>query len=103
MLKLRNKEIHISKGDDAAIEVSLMLDGEPYTLQSGDKVIFTVGTAISKELTNNGKTFVTLTIAANDTKNMESGFYLYDLKMKYANGTICAILPPTTFEVMDVV
>lgn len=40
MLIVRNDEIHISKGDDASIELTFSLNGVPYELQEGDKVVF---------------------------------------------------------------
>ena len=106
MLKLRNKEIHISQGDDAAISIALTQNGEPYTLQEGDEVIFTVGkdgtAAFTKRLSNAGETFVILIFDNQDTANMDFGFYQYDLVMHCADGTQTTLVPPTLFEVMDV-
>ena len=31
MLKVLNKEIHLSKGDDASIEISLTRENQPYS------------------------------------------------------------------------
>lgn len=107
MLKLRNKEIHISQGDDAAISIALTQNGEPYTLQEGDEVIFRLGSSsngimLEKSLTNSGNTFVTLFLSNSDTANMNCGLYIYDLAIHYADGTQSTLVPPTLFEVMDV-
>lgn len=104
MLKVLNKEIHLSKGDDASIEISLTRENQPYILENGDKVVFSVGeTELRKELTNEGGSTVNLVLSPADTKNLNTGFYYYDLKMLYGNGTTNALIPPTIFEVMDVV
>lgn len=102
MLIVRNDEIHISKGDDASIELTFSLNGEPYELQEGDKVVFAAKkddtVVLTKELTTNNLVF-----AAADTANLDCGSYLYDLKMKYANGTTTALIAPSLFRIMEVV
>lgn len=104
MLKVLNKEIHLSKGDDASIEISLTRENQPYILEKGDKVVFSVSeTKLRKELTNEGGSTVNLVLSSADTKNLNAGFYYYDLKMVYGNGTTNALIPPTIFEVMEVV
>lgn len=108
MLKLRNKEIHISQGDDAAITIALTQNGEPYVLEEGDEVIFTMSKdvnspyLIQKSITNAGGSSIILLLNKEDTSNIDSGFYLYELQIVYANGSQSKLVPPTIFEIMDV-
>lgn len=42
MFKIENKEIHLTRGDVASIEVRALIDGTDYTFQVGDVVRFKV-------------------------------------------------------------
>ena len=47
---MKDNEIFMSKGDDVAFSISLTgVDGKPYTLQAGDKIIFSVSCGLKIE------------------------------------------------------
>lgn len=99
MLKIKNNEITISKGDDAVIDFSITKNGFPFSFADGDKLVFTISTPtpIVKELTT-----PTLVLASADTKDIAAGTYEYDIKMVYASGEQLALIYPTQFFIKDV-
>ena len=66
MIKVQDNKITISKGDNAVVRLRLMKDGLPFTLDTGDKLIFTANTPtpIVKELDS-----PTLVFLKSDTAN----------------------------------
>lgn len=72
-------EIKMIRGDTARFEIEILNQNEePYSLQEGDKLVFTVKKnvstrciALQKQIT--GETF---TITHDDTKNMAYGDYV---------------------------
>ena len=99
MLMMKDNEIFMSKGDDVAFSISLTdVDGKPYTLQAGDKIIFSVSCGLKIE-TND-----TINIASADTASIAPGDYKYDIT--YYNGATNAIQHltlPQPFHLMEVV
>ena len=101
MLMMKDNEIFMSKGDDVAFSISLTgVDGKPYTLQAGDKIIFSVSCGLKIE-TGNGDS---INIASADTASIAPGDYKYDIT--YYNGATNAIQHltlPQPFHLMEVV
>ena len=99
MLMMKDNEIFMSKGDDVAFSISLTdVDGKPYTLQAGDKIIFSVSCGLKIE------TNATINIASADTASIAPGDYKYDIT--YYNGATNAIQHltlPQPFHLMEVV
>lgn len=96
MIKIKNNEITISKGDDAVIGITL----KGYTLHGGDKLVFTVGTPtpIVKEVET-----LSIVLDAADTANVKAGTYEYDIKLVFATGEQQALIYPTQFVIKEVV
>lgn len=101
MLMMKDNEIFMSKGDDVAFSISLTgVDGKPYILQAGDKIIFSVSCGLKIE-TGNGDS---INIASADTASIAAGDYKYDIT--YYNGATNAIQHltlPQPFHLMEVV
>ena len=99
MLMMKDNEIFMSKGDDVAFSISLTdVDGKPYTLQAGDKIIFSVSCGLKIE------TNTTINIVSADTASIAPGDYKYDIT--YYNGATNAIqhlILPQPFHLMEVV
>lgn len=95
MFKMIGNEITISKGDTYAFKIHLLLNGEPYILQSGDSVLAHIG-QYSQTLTNDGFDYVIwqLPIALN------TGRYKYDLTMCYSTGEQYHMNFPTKYDVV---
>lgn len=101
MLMMKDNEIFMSKGDDVAFSISLTgVDGKPYTLQAGDKIIFSVSCGLKIE-TGNGDS---INIASADTASIAAGDYKYDITY-YAGATnaIQHLILPQPFHLMEVV
>ena len=101
MLMMKDNEIFMSKGDDVAFSISLTgVDGKPYTLQAGDKIIFSVSCGLKIETGYGGS----INIASADTASIAPGDYKYDIT--YYNGATNAIqhlILPQPFHLMEVV
>ena len=92
MLMMKDNEIFMSKGDDVAFSISLTgVDGKPYTLQAGDKIIFSVSCG-------------SINITSADTASIAPGDYKYDIAY-YAGATnaIQHLILPQPFHLMEVV
>lgn len=93
-------DIKMIRGDTARFEIEILNQNEePYSLQEGDKLVFTVKknvstrcVALQKQIT--GETF---TITHDDTKNMAYGEYVYDVQLTQANGDVTTVIPPSSF------
>jgi len=113
MLQIDGTAITLTRGDSATISVSATIDGTSpptsYTFQVGDKVKFTVKQSakdteelISKEITvATAGTSVEISLAPNDTKQLEFGKYKYDIQLTKANGWVDTIVTKSTFKVGD--
>ena len=101
MLMMKDNELFMSKGDDVAFSISLTgVDGKPYTLKAGDKIIFSVSCGLKIETGNSGS----INIASADTASIAPGDYKYDIT--YYNGATNAIQHltlPQPFHLMEVV
>lgn len=94
MLMMKDNEIFMSKGDDVAFSISLTgVDGKPYTLQAGDKIIFSVSCGLKIETGYGGSQHATINIASADTAPGD---------ITYRANTTNAILPQP-FHLMEVV
>ena len=99
------------KGRTLSVVISVEdADGEPYTLESGDKIRLGVRNVsggsklIYKELTSedevDGEYSLTLT---PENTNIAVGRYLYDVSLQLSSGELYDILPVDYFMVKDAV
>lgn len=105
MLMMKDNEIFMSKGDDVAFSISLTgVDGKPYTLQAGDKIIFSVSCGLKIETGYGGTQHATINITSADTASIAPGDYKYDITYR-ANTTnaIQHLTLPQPFHLMEVV
>ena len=110
MFDIIDNKIYLSRGDSATISVDIVDDeGEPYTPQSGESVVFTLKRTpsqckqlIVKEFENvNSELVVTLT--QDDTSVLAFGVYYYDVALVDDEGNVFTIIQPTEFELMEVI
>ena len=99
MINVQDNKITISKGDNAVVRLRLMKDGLPFTLDIGDKLIFTANTPmpIVKELDS-----PTLVFLKSDTANCVAGTYEYDIRIIFASGEHYYLIFQTLFIVREV-
>lgn len=93
-------DIKIIRGDTSRFEVDIFnQNNEPYELQEGDKLVFTVKKNVSTKCIALQKqiTGATFTITHDDTKNMAYGKYVYDVQLTQANGDVTTVIPPSLF------
>lgn len=102
MFQIDDSGIYLTRGDTARLAIKVKyFQGEDYTLQDGDKLVFTV----KKELTDTKPIFqyegAMLTIQPEDTKKLEYGAYWFDVQLTRGfDGSIYTVIPPTLFKVM---
>lgn len=99
------KQITITRGDSGAAQFTLKMDGEPYEMQEGDKIMFGVkrdyedrACVIQKEYTENP--FI-LCLLPGDTKPLEFGSYRWDMQFMSADGFVRTFLAKRRFEVSE--
>lgn len=96
-------DIGIIRGDTARFEVEILdQNGDPYTLQSGDQLVFTVkkNTSTSLIILQKNITGETFTILHEDTANLDYGKYVYDIQLTQSNGDVTTVIPPSLFEIL---
>lgn len=101
MLTITNDAIHLTRGDNADIEVIIKdLEGNTYTLQEGDKLLFTIKSncktddiVIQKDITSDS----IITIEHNDTKDLNYGDYVFDVQCTLSDGQVYTVIEPHPF------
>lgn len=106
-------EIQISKGDTVSLNVAVRVNDMPYTLQTGDILILSIKSKLKDnindypnvvlEATNDGGTSVNFELNSENISNCDYGQFLYDIKIKYANGDKYALTLPTQFTIINTV
>lgn len=96
-------DIGIIRGDTTRFEIEILdQKGDPYTLQSGDQLVFTVkkNTSTSLIILQKNISGETFTISHEDTANLDYGKYVYDIQLTQANGDVTTVIQPSVFEIM---
>lgn len=100
MLNINGSDIQLTRGDTAYIGLSITHDdGTPYTRVEGDRLLFTVKKSynsdyefLEKELSD-----MAITIAPEDTQEMDYGNYWYDVELTTADGAVFTVIGPARF------
>jgi len=111
MLTVENKNIKLSRGDYAEICFNLKnTDNTPYVLSEGEKIEFAVkinasntNKLISKILTNDGESYVTVILEKSDTQDLTFGTYFYDIRVIDSDGKINTPMLKANFEILEVI
>lgn len=97
-------DIEVIRGDTMHFEVEIVdQKGEPYTLQSGDQLVFTVkkntstSLIILQKIISGGK----LIISHEDTASLDYGRYVYDIQLTQANGDVTTVIHPSPFDILE--
>ena len=88
MLKIEDNNIYLTRGDTAFIDILITdEDGQAYTMDADDRVIFTLRKLYDKGSVLLEKTSSTPEIgfSTNDTKNLEFGDYKFDIYLFNSN------------------
>lgn len=106
MFEVSNNEIFLTRGDTGLFVLDIKnQDGELYTRDEGDVVVFTVKASprdmlalIEKTVGADGK----VTINPADTARLNYGTYFYDIQLTRAeDDSVCTIIPPTPFNLTE--
>lgn len=101
MLQIEDNIIRLIRGDSAEFDIEILdLDGEPYELQDGDVVEFSVKENIYAKSPLIYKTGTEISISPADTARLPYQRYVYDVQLTFADGSVDTIIPPTKFEIL---
>lgn len=110
------KTIKLTRGDTLCLKVNIMKDGEPYEVQTGDVVRFALKRnkikadksgysdeepLILKELELNEENNLILLLNPEDTKQLPFDTYVYDIEIKFADGSVDTFIDKATFKVTE--
>lgn len=99
---MENYEIYLTRGDTLPIKILITdQNKDPYELQEGDILYFTVKKSISTSEIVFQKRLQTnkFNIEHDDTAGIAYGKYVYDVQLTLADGTVWTIIKPNLFEV----
>lgn len=97
-------DITLTRGDTLHLQITLTdQEGEVYTLQDGDTLVFTVKKNTSSDVVLIQKNILNsnITISHEDTKNMAYGTYMYDVQLTQANGDVTTVIKPSKFKITE--
>lgn len=100
MLRCERNDIHMTRGDSALLSLSVEReDGEPYEIQTGDSVLFTIKKSVYDTAIVVQKKLAGGLIRLNpeDTKSLKYGTYYYDVELTQPNGFVATVIPPSRF------
>lgn len=97
-----DNSMEIIRGDSGIFTIELIDEqGEPYELQPGDTVFFTVKENTKSDDALIQKNTFLVEIEPEDTEELEYGDYVYDIQFVYSTGFIDTIIPPTLFRIKE--
>lgn len=99
MYKIEDNIIYLTRGDTLALDIGLTTqDGSPYTLETGDKVEFTLKSSVMLEEPVLVKEGTKITLTYEDTAKLAYGGYVYDVQVTFANGDRDTVIAPAEDE-----
>ena len=87
---MERNNIEMIQGDSAEFEISVA----DYTVEAGDKIVFTVKDLLSKEIE---ATEGIVILQPEDTREATPGVYRYDVEFRRKDGEIYTIIDPHLF------
>lgn len=106
-MKIDGTNISIIRGDSEVIKVSCRDEsGVDFHFAEGDIVYFTVKRSTNTEekilqkiVTEFTEGVALITIFPEDTRELKTGIYYYDIQLNRANGQVKTIIPPSKFTI----
>lgn len=98
MYSIDGTNITLIKGDTLRSQVVITQEDEPYVLQEGDVVTFAMKRNFLADTVLLQKTLppsLLLTINPEDTKQLGTGDYVYELEMAFASGDVDTFIQGT--------
>lgn len=105
-MDIREKNISIVRGDSKIFQINFKdSSGNPYPLETGNTIYFTVkeqsdfeNALIEKTATNFPDGVVLFNILPEDTKNLDWRTYVYDIRWKRPDGSVKTLIERSDFE-----
>lgn len=97
-------DIELTRGDTLHLEVEITnQNGEPYELEEGDKLEFTLkkNTTTEEFILKRQLSSNQFTISHEETKEMNYGTYVYDVQLTQENGDVTTIIKPSKFKITE--
>lgn len=98
-----NSSIELTRGDSAAFNISIKdADGDEYTLQDGDELLFTIKKNVNTNEIILQKSGTHIEIQPEDTEGLSYGDYVYDVQLTIAeDGRVDTIITPSKFRIRE--
>ena len=108
-MKIQGTNLSMIRGDSEAIKVSCRDEsGADVPLVEGDIVYFTVKKStyteektLQKIVTEFTEGVALISIFPEDTRELKTGSYYYDIQLTRANGQVKTIIPPSKFTINE--
>ena len=104
MLQITSNEVYLTRGDSADIQVTIYdMNGDVYTLQTGDVLTFTMKyncITEDKIMQKNITTDSTIHITPSDTNELSYGKYYFDVQLTMNDGSVYTVIEPHNFNIM---
>lgn len=96
-------QFQMTRGDTETLKITVFRDDEEYTLQEGDKLVFTLKQNTYTKNILLQKLFVDneIRIEHEDTKDLNYGTYYFDVQLTFANGDVQTVIKPSKFILTD--
>lgn len=108
---MNNNDIKIYRGNTAIFKIGVNISGEPYTLQDGDFIRFSVKSnennmliekfLINADYDDDGE--LAIKFNPEDTINMHNGSYFYDCGLQLANGEFYTFISKSSFTILETI
>lgn len=102
-MKIVNGDICIRRGEEAAVQVNVLVGGEPYKMRFADRIHFVA----KRSMLPDEKAVIdrvsigrnVIRIRSSDTADLTPGKYRYEVLLEKSDGSIHVITSPHNFTV----
>lgn len=102
MISISDNQIELSKGNDAIININLVIDGEEFSPSEGERLIFTLKKTTKSEVILEKEVVNNQIVLSTSETNLQAGTYLYDLCL-ISSDSKNTLITPTKFIIKEVV
>ena len=105
-----NKDLWITRGDDAYLDLELRQQTFPYDIyefEDADSAVLSVRKSRDEDVDNDNPILLQIPlkngrfhICSEDTKDMDFGNYSYDVQVTFSDGRINTVIGPNIFRIL---
>lgn len=100
-MEIKHKDIYVRRGEECAVKVSVKVDGKPYSMQLGDRILLIVKRfMLDKEKAVISRTAIgsdVIHLKTSDTADLASGKYRYEARLIKSDGGMHILIEPNNF------